>query len=89
VDADDCPRWCVPAYCAIDRPPLHGVVIAAHRSAPVAVGRVRLMLVQGPGADLPSVELRRRELTMVLDLGEAQSLAPTIDDLLEAAGVGL
>jgi hypothetical protein len=91
VDADLIPHppWCIPAYCTIDRPPLHGHVIAAHRSGPTAIEALVIRLVQAPGTSLPRMELRFGDDRMQVPLLVAQSLAPAIDDLLEAAGVGL
>lgn len=85
----DHPLWCVRVFCTIDRPPFQGHEIGAHRSAPLVVDATVLRLRQG-GADAGVlVEIRRGDGLVVLPLVEAQSLAPTIDDLLESAGVGL
>jgi hypothetical protein len=83
------PPWCVGAFCTIDRPSVNGHGIGAHRSMPQVVDATVLRLRQGRTDTAPSVEVRRGDVLLVLPLVEAQSLAPAIDDLLEAAGVGL
>lgn len=83
------PPWCVAAFCNVSRPPVNGHGIGAHRSMPQVVDETVLRLRQGLTDPAPSVEIRHGDALVVLPLVEAQSLAPAIDDLLEAAGVGL
>lgn len=85
----DHPAWCAIAFCTVDRPPMNGHQFGAHRSLPQVVDATVLRLSQTRTAVLPSLEVRRGDALLVLPLVEAQSLAPAIDDLLEAAGVGL
>lgn len=85
----DHPVWCVPASCTADRPPFNGHSIGVHRSSAEPVGLLQLRLRQAPTDRVPSVEVRRGDVALVLPLVEAQSLAPAVDDLLHRAGVGL
>lgn len=90
MDADQVPHpsWCVPAYCTIERPPLDGHHVGAHRSAPHAIDALVIRLIQATDQPTPRMELKFGDGRLRLPLVVAQSLAPEIDDLLEAAGLG-
>ncbi|MGI5247520.1 hypothetical protein [Dactylosporangium sp. CA-139066] len=85
----DHPLWCVDVACTADRPTFNGHPIGAHRSSAQRVGLTELRLRQAPNERVPSVEVRRGDVVLVLPIGEAQSLSPGADDLFRAAGVGL
>lgn len=85
----DHPPWCVPAFCNIDRPPLNGHQIGAHRSTPQVVESTVLRLRQTLTEVVPSLEVRRGDVILVVPLLEAQALPAAVDDLLEGSGVGL
>lgn len=84
---DDHPRWCAGAGCTADRPAFNGHPIGAHRSPAVPVGLTQIRLRQMPGEPIPSMELRRGDVVMVLPLGETAGLCPALADLLRVAGV--
>lgn len=83
------PAWCAAAYCTVDRPPVRGHGVGVHRSVAQVVEATVVRLQQPRSASGPSLEIRRGDAVLVLPLAEAQSLAPAIDDLLEASGVAL